>query len=179
MTNLVDSPTQYGFVSKVLHWGMAILFAAQFLSAGLRWALPREHPVRDFFWSYHTDLGITLFLLVFIRGIWGLKNLRQRPTHSGFVGRAAVAGHLAIYALMVIVPTVRIIASAGSTRGLDYVGIPIFPARDMEIKWLTSVAEWHGEMGWILGLLVLGHIAMAIGWHHFIKRDGSLKRMTG
>ncbi len=178
MSHLQDSPDRYGLVSKALHWGMALLFAAQFLSAGLRWALPRDHPVRDFFWSYHVDLGLTLFLLVMIRGLWGLINLRRRPTHSGLIGRAAVAGHLMVYALMVIVPLVRIIAAAGSKRGLDYLGIPIFAGRDVEVKWLTSFSEWHGEMGWILGLLILGHIAMAVGWHHLIKRDGTLTRMT-
>lgn len=179
MASLSDSPDRYGLVTRVLHWGMALLFAAQFLSAGLRWALPREDPLREAFWSYHANLGMTLFLLVFIRGIWGLANLRQRPGHSGIMGRAAAAGHLAIYALMVIVPAVRIIAAAGSTRGLSYLGIPIFPARDVEVKWLTALSEWHGEMGWLLGLLVLGHITLAIGWHGIIKKDGTLKRMTG
>ncbi|PVA10625.1 cytochrome B [Pelagivirga sediminicola] len=179
MATLYDSPDRYGLITRILHWGMAVLFAAQFLSAALHWALPREHPVRDFFWSYHYTLGTTLFLLVLLRGIWGLANLRRRPVHFGLIGRAAAAGHLAIYVLMVVVPTVRLVAAAGDKRGFSYLGIPIFPARETDIGWLKTVAEWHGEMGWILAFLVLGHIVMAVGWHHLIKRDGSLKRMAG
>ncbi len=179
MTTISDSHDRYGFVSRILHWGMAALFAAQFLSAGLHYALPRDHPVRDFFWSYHYTVGATLFLLVLLRGIWGLANMRQRPTHPGLIGRAAVAGHLAMYVLMVVVPSVRLIAAAGSKSGFSYLGIQIFPARDTEVAWMTSLAEWHGEMGWILAFLILGHITMAIGWHHLIKRDGTLERMTG
>lgn len=179
MTDLSDSPARYGLVSRTLHWGMAALFAAQFLSAGAHWGLPRENAVRDALWSYHTTLGMTLLLLVLLRGIWGLLNIPKRPPQSGPIGRAAVAGHLAIYALMVIVPAARLLAAAGSTRGLSYLGIQIFPAREVEITWMQAAAEWHGEMGWILALLVLGHIAMATIWHRLIQRDDVLGRMAG
>lgn len=115
MTTLKDTPERYGTVSRVLHWGMAALFAAQFLSAAAHWALPRENGVRETLWSYHTPLGITLFLLVLLRGVWGIINLPKRPPQSGLFGQAAVAGHLAIYAFMIIVPAVRLLAAAGET----------------------------------------------------------------
>jgi cytochrome b561 len=179
MTDLSDSPDRYGLVSRTLHWGMAALFAAQFLSAAAHWALPKENALREALWSYHTTLGTTLFLLALIRGVWGLVNIPKRPPQSGRIGRAAVAGHLAIYALMGIVPAVRLLAAAGSTRGLSYFGIQIVPAREVEVAWMQAAAEWHGEMGWILALLVVGHIAMATIWHRLIQRDDVLKRMAG
>lgn len=179
MIKLSDSPDRYGLVTRILHWGMAILFLAQFISAAAHWALPRENALREALWSYHTNLGVTLFLLAFLRGIWGLLNMPKRPPHSGLVGQAATAGHMVIYALMVIVPAVRILASAGGTRGLNYFGMNIFPARQAEIAWMQVPAEWHGEMGWILALVVLGHIAMAAIWHHLILRDDTMHRMAG
>lgn len=179
MMKLFDSPDRYGLVTRVLHWGMAVLFLAQFISAAARWGLPRENAVREVLWSYHANLGMTLFLLVLVRGLWGLTNLQKRPPHYGLVGHAAVAGHVALYALMVIVPAVRILAAAGSDRGLSYLGVRIFPAREPEVAWMQIPAEWHGEMGWILALLVLGHIAMATIWHHLIQRDDTLSRMAG
>ncbi|ABG33128.1 cytochrome b [Roseobacter denitrificans] len=179
MPRFFDTPERYSLISRSLHWGMALLFAMQFVTSATRWALPREDPIREFFWAYHAPIGTTLFLLVLLRGLWGLINMHRRPAHgSGLIGRMARVGHLAIYALMVIVPTLRLIAAAGSTRGFSYLGVEIFAARETEIAWMDAMAEWHGELGWILGLLVLGHIAMAVGWHHFIKRDGTLQRMT-
>ncbi|GIT88752.1 MULTISPECIES: cytochrome b [Roseobacter] len=179
MSRFYDTPERYSLISRTLHWGMALLFAMQFVTAALRWALPREDPLREFFWAYHAPLGTTLFLLMLLRGAWGLINLRRRPApHAGLIGRAALAGHLAIYTLMVIVPTLRLIAAAGSTRGFSYLGIEIFAPRETKIAWMDAMAEWHGELGWILGLLVLGHIVMAVGWHHLVKRDGTLQRMT-
>lgn len=178
MTKFIDSPDRYGLVSRVLHWGMAALFAAQFLSAAAHWALPRENALRETLWSYHVNLGVTLFLLVLLRGVWGLLNLSRRPTESGLMGYAANAGHAGLYALMVIVPLIKIIGSSGGTRGFSYLGIEIFPARDVAIAWTKSISEWHGTLGWILAVLVIGHIAAAILWHQVIKRDDVLKRMA-
>ncbi|MDO6585742.1 cytochrome b [Salipiger sp. 1_MG-2023] len=178
MTTLADSADRYGPVSRTLHWGMAALFAVQFLSAAAHWALPRENALRETLWSFHPALGATLFLLVLLRGVWGLANLANRPPHPGRIGRVAVAGHVAIYALMVIVPAVRLLAAAGSTRELDYFGIQIFAAREVEVAWMQAAAQWHGELGWCLAGLVLGHIAMATLWHRLIQRDGVLERMA-
>lgn len=179
LADIWDRTDRYGLVTRTLHWGMAVLFVAQFLAAAARLLLPRENAVREALWSYHPTLGMTLFLLVLIRGMWGLANLPRRPPHSGALGRAAVAGHVAIYALMIVVPATRILAAAGSERGLAYLGMVIVPPREAEIAWTQIPAEWHGEMGWMLALLVLGHIAMATIWHQAIQRDGTLKRMAG
>lgn len=175
---LQDTPSRYGLISRALHWGMALLFLAQFASAAAHWALPRENALRETLWSYHVDLGITLFVLVLLRGIWGLINLQRRPAHSGALGAAAQAGHAALYALMIVVPGTRILAAAGSDRGLSYLGMTVFAPREAEVVWMQAPSEWHGELGWILALIVLGHIAMAVGWHHLIQRDGQLQRMT-
>jgi cytochrome b561 len=178
MTNLSDTSGRFGLISRVFHWSMAVLFALQFLSAAAHWAVPRENTLRETLWSYHANLGMTLFILVLLRGVWGLLNLGNRPVDTGLMGLAAKAGHIALYVFMVIVPAVRIIAAAGGTRGLNYFGIPVFPAREAAIAWTKSVAELHGEMGWILAAVVVGHIVMAIVWHRFIQRDDVFQRMV-
>ncbi|WP_235866688.1 cytochrome b [Primorskyibacter flagellatus] len=101
------------------------------------------------------------------------------PAHAGLNGRPATVGHVAIYALMVIVPAVGLDAEAVDIRGLIYLGIEIFPPRETRTAFMRASEEWHATLGWIFGLLVLGDIAMAVGWHHLIKRDCSLERMSG
>ncbi|WPL55457.1 cytochrome b [Qipengyuania profunda] len=177
--SVLDNPDRYGAVSRSLHWGMAVLFLIQFCSAAAHWGLPRENALREMLWGYHTDVGLTLFLLVFLRGAWGLANMSRRPTHPGALGRAAMAGHLAIYALMIIVPSVRVLAAAGGTRGLSFWGIEVLQPRGQEVTWMQIPAEWHGEMGWLLAALILGHAGIALFWHGSIKRDGTLQRMVG
>lgn len=178
MTQIIDAPNRFGLVSRAFHWGMAALFAAQFASAAAHWALERGNALRDALWSYHADLGMTLFLLVLLRGAWGLWNLRNRPTEHGPMGLAAKSGHIALYALMIVVPLVRIIAAIGSTRGLSYFGIPISPASDTKIPWTQALADYHGELGWLLAALVIGHIGFAVGYHRIVQKDGVLERMA-
>ena len=86
-----DSPSGYGTVARALHWGMAGLFAWQFTSALLR-VVAEDTPVEGFFWSTHYSVGFTLWLLVLVRGAWGLANLRRRPRTEGTPGLAAAAG---------------------------------------------------------------------------------------
>lgn len=180
MPALYDTPDRYGSLSRALHWGMAALFLVQFASAAAHFLLPRENPLREALWSLHTPLGITLFLLVLLRGAWGLVNLKRRPAaDAGLIGKAATAGHIALYALMVLVPGTRLLAAAGGTRGLEYLGIQLFAPNATETAWMQAPAEWHGELGWLLALLVVGHIVMAVGWHQIIKRDSTLRRMAG
>lgn len=176
---IFDTVSRYGIVTRILHWGMAVLFSVQFLSAGAHALLPREDALRESLWSYHPTLGITLLVLVSLRGIWGLFNMSRRPRHTGQMGRFAKYGHLALYALMIVVPATRLLAAAGSERGLAYLGFQMFPVRETEIPWMQLPAELHGEMGWLLATLVVGHIFMAVGWHHILKKDGILRRMIG
>lgn len=179
MTDLYDRRDRYGPVSRWLHWGMAVLLAAQFLAAWAHWALPREHPFREAVWAYHPDLGITLFVLVLLRGGWGLANLSRRPLHRTPLLRAAMVVHGALYALMIVVPAMRIFAATGSKRGLDWLGIQLVAPRAAKVEWMDAASEWHGELGWVLGALIVGHAAMGLVWHGLVRRDGVLQRMMG
>lgn len=178
MSQLFDRPDRFGSVSRILHWGMAALFLAQFASAIARALLPRGDALRDALWSYHSDLGATLFVLVLLRGAWGLVNLARRPAHEGLMGKLAGLGHLVMYVLMIAVPGVRILAAAGGTRGFSYLGMPIFAPREAEVAWMDAPSEWHGEMGWLLLAVIVGHIVMAVGYHRIIRRDDTLRRMS-
>ena len=41
---------------------------------------------------------------------------------------------------------------------------------------VEALARGHGFAGRLLMLLFLGHAAMAL-WHHYAKKDGTLRRM--
>ena len=176
---IFDQPERYGAVSRAFHWGMAVLFAAQFLSAAAHMIFPRDNVIREVLWSYHTTLGATLFLLVLLRGLWGFANMSRRPAQEpGLPGRAARAGHAALYALMVIVPGLRLLAAAGSTRGFSYLGLEIFPPRETAVAWMGLPAELHGALGWLLAVLVVGHMLVAVVWHQRIRQDTAMRCMT-
>lgn len=173
----LDNPRQYGVVTRALHWLMAAILLWQFVGMGLRLALGRT-PLVSFFVGSHSALGAILFALIAMRILWGLLNRNRRPAYEpGLMGRLARAGHAGLYALMAIVPTLALLRAWGSPRSFEPFGIPVFPAREVEIAWATAPANaLHGVLAWILLLLIAGHVFMALV-HRFVWRDDVARRM--
>lgn len=179
MAQMVDSEAGYGLVSRVLHWGMALLLLWQFTSVFLPVLVGRT-PVTFVLVSSHQSVGFTLWLLVLLRGAWGLANASRRPAHSGapWLAKAAKMGHLALYALMVVVPTLSISRALGSEHGFSLYGVQLIAEGREPILWLTTPANLiHGFLGWTLFVLIAGHIGMALV-HALVLKDGSLARMA-
>lgn len=174
---LLDTPQRYGGVTRFVHWAMAALLAWQFTGMVLRALLGRQ-PLVSTFVGLHQPLGGALFLLVVLRILWLLANRPRRPHHQlGVTGRAAALGHLALYVLMLAVPTLALLRAWGSTRGYSPWGIEIFPPREVAADWAMAPANLlHGPLAWALAVLILGHIAMVLV-HAFVWRDGIARRM--
>lgn len=175
---LRDTPARYGRITRWLHWSIAALILWQFLGMGVKLALGRG-PVSGFFVGLHQPVGAALFLLIVARTLWALANRRNRPAHGGgLTGLAARLGHLALYLLMLAVPSLALLRAWGGTRAFAPYGFQIFPARATPVEWTQRLADaLHGEMAWLLGLLVLGHVVM-VAVHEALWRDGTLARMT-
>lgn len=175
----MDSPQRYGLITRLLHWGMAALFAWQFLGMGVKLVLGR-HALTAFWVGTHKPVGTLLMLLILVRGLWGLSQWRQRPPHPRtLVGRAAVAGHALLYALMFYVPAVALLREYGSGRGFAPWGIPLFPATGEQIAWMLAPANLsHGLLAWTLLAVVAGHVAM-VAVHQWLWRDATLEKMSG
>ena len=111
-TSICDSTSKYGLITRVLHWGMALLFAWQFTSA-LAHMLFEDTAIDEFFWGSHKPVGLVLMVLIIIRALWGLLNLKRRPPADSMAARL---GHLALYVLMLVVPAVALFRQYGSGR---------------------------------------------------------------
>lgn len=174
---LWDNPNGYGLVSRGLHWLMAALFALQFLSAAFH-LVDRNLETTKTLWATHYSVGFALLLLVVFRAVWGLINLGNRPLHGkGLVGLASLAGHLALYALMIFIPAVAILRAYGGGRGFRAFGVEIFQPGARNEVLMTPAQLLHGPAGWVLLALVAGHVAMVFV-HRYAWREDILGRMT-
>ena len=176
---LWDTPNLYGRVTRALHWVLAALILWQFLGMGLRAVFGRQAFV-SFFVGSHQMVGTLVFVLVLARVVWALVNRRNRPAHGhGLIGLASRLGHFALYALMLVVPAAAILRALGSTRPFAPLGFTISPGQTEEITWMTDIGNaLHGELGWVMAVLVLGHVMM-VGVHEGMWRDGTLAKMAG
>lgn len=178
VSSISDTRAGYGLVSRSLHWLMALLFVWQFTSALLHAFLP-DTQVEGLFWSTHYSVGFTLCVLAILRGAWGLMNLRRRPRYGGsLLERAAALGHLSMYILMILVPSLAIVRAIGNGRGLSVYGVQLVAPGGEPTPLLTAPANLaHGVLGWVLLALIIGHVAMAL-LHGMVWRDSTLDRMT-
>ena len=173
-----DNEQGYGYVTRFLHWSMALLFLWQFTSGLLR-VIVKDTDIATFFWRTHHSIGFTLFLLVLIRGAWGLFNARHRPAHTrNLMGRAAQLGHLLLYVLMIVVPALAILRAYGRGRGFQPFGVPLFEATGVQMPALMAPGNaLHGLLGWGLLALIAGHITMALV-HRLVWKDGVYQQMV-
>lgn len=175
----LDTADRYGRISRWLHWGMALLFAWQFLGMALRLALGRT-PLVSFFVGTHASVGLLLLLLVLLRGAWGLSQRGRRPPHgAGWLGRAAAWGHGALYLLMLVVPLLALVRAYGSGRAFVWFHtVPLFAAGPKQPALMAPADALHGVLAWTLLALVAGHVAMVV-LHRWWWRDGVAARMVG
>ena len=119
-------------------------------------------------------------LLVLLRGAWGLANARQRPPHGeGWLGRAAAAGHGALYLLMVVVPLLALVRAYGSGRAFTWFNtLPLWGAGPKNEALMVPANAAHGLLAWTLLALVAGHVAMVL-LHRWWWRDQVAQRMVG
>jgi cytochrome b561 len=159
---------------------MAALFTWQFTGMAVRLIVGR-HPVTAFMVGTHTSMGFLLLVLVLLRGAWGLASVKRRPRHApGLLGRLATAGHLLLYAMMLVVPSLALLRAAGSGRGFAPFGLPLFaPSAGGPVGWMVAPANAaHGLLAWALLVLVAGHMLMVVV-HRWLWRDDVLQRMAG
>ena len=172
-----DTRERYGTVSRFLHWAVALLVAWQALKIFDR-IDDGEHWVGQTLVPWHVSIGVLVLLLVLPRILWAVRNQGRRPPAPPppALGLLAKAGHVALYAALLLMPLSGIAIMVGNGYGLTVFGVELV-AGGREVPWLAAFGGTvHSPLAWVLILMVLGHAAMALV-HHFIKRDGVLRRM--
>ncbi|WP_374405801.1 cytochrome b [Pelagerythrobacter sp.] len=175
---LNDTKIRYGTVTRLLHWGIAALLAWQ-LGGMLAKEIVGRTPLTGFWVGSHVSIGSLLFVLILVRAVWALSQRKARPDHPGVVGALAKVGHFALYALMVIVPSLAVLRLFGSEDPVSVFGVQLRGATGGEIEWMTAPANFaHSTLAWLLLALIVGHVAM-VAIHRFWWRDDTLARMAG
>lgn len=171
-----DTPQRYGTVTRVLHWSMALLMVWQFLSALAHFGF-EDSAFEAFFWPSHKPLGLILMILVVVRVLWAMKNLANRPPS---INLPAKLGHLGLYAVLLVVPALALLRQYGSGRVFDPFGIPLMAGGGDKIAWMVDLGSLlHGELGWVLLAMIIGHVGMAFLHRKQPGQVDVLPRMIG
>ncbi len=175
---LRDTPETFGTPSRLLHWIAALAIAAAWTVGTVMGDLPRG-PSRAAGLDLHFALGTLVLSLTALRLLWRLFNPRpvSPPGTPLWQDRAAHLAHLGLYLLMFAVPLSGVLAAwlGGKAVNLFWIASLASPfARNR--AWEKGAEEVHEVLANGLLALVVAHVVAAL-WHHFLRRDGVLRRM--
>ncbi len=172
------SGEQYSGVAILLHWLTAVLVVANLLLAVSMVPLPIS-PRKLQWYAWHKWIGITIFLMTWLRLAW--RHLRPPPLPvpmPPWQRRAAAASHSLLYVLLLVIPVSGWLYS--STTGVQVVYLGLVPLPDLLPKdraLAASLKAVHVTLNVAMVTLVLIHVAAAVR-HHFVDRDRVLARMV-
>lgn len=169
-----DTQERYGSISRFFHWGMGLLIIWQILKFFDR-INDGEHWVGQTLVPWHISIGSLLLVLVVLRIIWAAKQKNNRPVQDPATALLVKIGHFLLYAGMVLMPITGALYMIGNGYGWTPFGIQLVAKGD-EIPWMVSIGSLHSPIAWLLLIMIVGHIGIAL-LHHFVKKDGVLRRM--
>ena len=188
-----NTANHYGSIAKWLHWGTAFLFLGSYLTYYYReWFTESKTPENITAIQLHFSIGITVAVIVVLRIIWRISN-RTPDLEPGtkLEHLAAHAGHYALYAIMIIMPITGYLGTGGGTNYFFLFEIPKFESTQLFQSLVSeqmglTFQEFEKPMDfihkdilgkWLVWMLIVGH-ALAGLYHHFIKKDRTLYKMT-
>lgn len=168
-------PRSFSGLSIALHWLMLALLAAVYACIELRELYPRGSDPREALKTWHFMLGLSVFALVWVRV--AARALSPRgPVQRTWTGVLATAVHLALYGLMIAMPLMGWMVLSAEGDPVPFFGLTLPPLVGANEGLAERVEELHETIG-VAGYWLIGLHAAASLFHHYVLRDGTLRRM--
>jgi cytochrome b561 len=171
------NPTQFAFLSRILHWLMAVLLVAM-LFIGVSMV---AH-MGDYHWllALHRPLGILILILAALRLITRfVTKAPELPSSMSQAERLIVKmSELSLYALFIALPLVGwAMLSAGHFPIVMFGSVNLPPILSPNPGLYYALRQTHTVLAYLLFLAFLAHFG-AVLFHTLIVRDGILSRMV-
>jgi len=175
---LRNTADTYGALAKFLHWTIVILIIAQYVIIEAAEELP-DGLEKLTMVTRHKSIGMLVLGLALVRIAWKLLNKAQpgpvpmpRPQRI-----AAAAGHGLLYVLILAQPISGWLMSSAANYPVTFFGWFQFPALVGANEQLHEFyEEVHEFLFSALLVVTVVHVLAAL-YHHFIRKDDTLRRM--
>ncbi|MGR5117559.1 cytochrome b [Vibrio astriarenae] len=170
---------QYNVVSRILHWVSALVIIGMFavglwmvdLSYYSEWYRTAPH--------WHKSVGILIVATTLFRLLWNKVVKTPQIDGTPLIRMAAHLGHLALYALILVIGISGYLISTEDGRGIEVFDWFTVPGLGQLFEGQADLAgEIHFYAAWSLILLAAGHALAAIK-HHVVDKDDTLRKMIG
>jgi len=176
--NIRNTTDSYGALARMVHWTSALAVAIAWSGGQLVDAFGKSAETTIVF--VHIEAGLAALALLAVRLAWRYLDPHPPAEPSSFdpwLGYAAKAGHIALYALLVAAPVAGIVTLFARGESLSLFGL-----WDIVSPWVRdrafsrSTKEVHELFANALLILAALHAAAAL-LHHYVLRDNTLRRM--
>lgn len=176
-------PRRYDGFTIALHWATALIVIFMFASAHIWEVLEHSNPLRKGLQSVHISMGILLAVIIIGRLLWRLFTVstgrsKQAPIAMPTVLKAAShLTHLALYLLLVAQIILGFLFRWSQAEPFYFFGLfPIPDVFDFDSVMTHTFGMLHNNVAWAL-IILAGVHALAALFHHYVLRDGTLRRM--
>jgi cytochrome b561 len=161
-----NSESRYSTVSITLHWLMLVLLALVYACIEFRGIFPKGSGGRALIVESHFMLGLTVFVLVWLRF----------PASPKWQTTLAKLMHWALYIFMIAMPILGWLVTSAKGNQVMFYGfdLPLLVSENKELA--KQIQGWH-ELGGTIGYWLIGLHAVAGIYHHYVVRDNTLLRM--
>lgn len=169
---------RFGLPTIVLHWLMLLLIVAVFACIELRELFPKGSDPREAMKAWHFMLGLSVFVLVWLRLFVYLTGPAPRiePPPATWQRWMATLMHVALYALMIGLPLTGWLLLSAEGEPIPFFGMHLMPLI-AENEGMAEVIEEIHEVGGTAMYALIGLHAAAALFHHYIAKDNTLTRM--
>ena len=168
----------YGSPAILFHWLMVVLIVAGYAAMDLN-SLPQKGSVlREAMASWHYMLGLLVFTLVWLRLLVRLTGLEPavEPAPPAWQATLAKAVYRALYVFMVAMPLLGWLTLSAKGEPVPFFNLEL-PALTGKNEALANLfKDLHGNLA-TAGYFVIGLHAAAALFHHYVKRDNTLRLM--
>lgn len=169
---------RYGSLSIALHWSMLLLLVAVYACMEFGEFFPEGSQGRSALNTWHYMLGLSVFVLVWIRLLVSL--LTTAPAITPALPRwQTLASHGvqgAIYVFMILMPLIGWLALSAAGEATAFFSLQLPPLMAANENLAEIIKDVH-ETGAAVGYMLIGLHAAAALFHHYAVRDNTLKRM--
>lgn len=174
-----SSEKHYGIVSRWLHWLTAFLVLGMIACGFSLSLLPGSW--KPWAIAGHKSFGVLILFLACVRLGWRIMHPPPpfSQVYSAAVRFSASATHAVLYLLTFAMPLSGWIMSSAFSKPVAFFALfELPPLVEKSRELALQYREWHETLAYALLVLAGLHIAAAL-YHHFIRKDGVLERMTG
>ncbi|WJG10789.1 cytochrome b [Aliiglaciecola sp. LCG003] len=164
--------------SLALHWLMALLLAAVYGCIELREMYPKGSDPRELLKTWHFMLGLSVFVLVWLRLLARLVFAKPQIIPAPPVWQRYLAStmYIAFYLIMIGMPLGGWLILSAEGKVVPFYGLelPTLIAPDKDLG--HTIEEIHQTVGTV-GYYLIGLHTLAAFYHHYFRGDNTLQNM--